>query len=79
MVSGGLGSQEIQDPPEDVIVAIQELWTGVAEVGESRRSGRYGLSELLLACIGMTQADPEACGYGGMDGFRSAVSFGCQG
>ncbi len=55
-VEGG----EVEDAPEDIVVSVEELGAGIAEVGKARGAGLAGEIEELGRSVGVAEADAEA-------------------
>ena len=74
-VDGG----EVEDAPEDIVVSVEELGAGVAQVGETRGAGLAGEIEELGRSVGVAEADAEAEFDGQPDNRQGPGAFGGDG
>ena len=70
---------KIERAPEDVVVSVEELRTGITEMSEAGGAGAAGKFEEVSRGIGMAEADAAAEFDGELDGRNGAVAFGGDG
>lgn len=75
----GPGAELVQDTPEDIVVAVELLRAGIAEVSETGGPGADGGLQFPTCCVGVSQADFEPEIQRVFDGSGGVLSFRGEG